>query len=149
VAALAEVAQTTASAAPTAIVVPIVAEADLIHVRQILRAAAEHAGLGLVDQTKLVTAGSELARNILTHATGSRGEVRVEQVRAQGRAGVRATFSDEGPGIEDLDAALTDGFSTKGSLGLGLPGSKRLVDELSISSTKGSPTTVVIVKWQR
>lgn len=131
------------------VVVQIAVEADLIHVRQVLRTFADQAGLGLVDQTKLVTAGSELARNILTHATGSRGEMRVEEVRSDGRSGVRATFIDNGPGIDDLEAAMRDGFSTKGSLGLGLPGSKRLVDEFSISSAKGSPTTVVTVKWQR
>src|SRR5215472_13906454 len=104
--------------------VTIASEADLIRVRQVLRAEANCAGFGLVDQTKLVTAGSELARNILNYATGSRGRLLVEQVAAAGgRRGVRATFSDEGPGIEDVAAALTDGFSTGGSLGLGLPGS--------------------------
>ena len=124
-------------------------EADLIHVRQLLRAEAVRAGLGLVDQTKLVTAGSELARNILVYATGSRGEVTVEHANDGERQGVRAVFSDEGPGIEDVDAAMRDGFSTRGSLGLGLPGSKRLVDELTITSAKGSGTTVTIVKWRR
>jgi serine/threonine-protein kinase RsbT len=134
---------------PTEVVVPIASEADLIHVRQVLRAESGRAGLGLVAQTKFITAGSELARNILIYATGARGELRVEQVRADGRQGVRATFSDEGPGIEDLEAALRDGFSTKGSLGLGLPGSKRLVDEFTITSVKGVGTTVVIVTWRR
>lgn len=124
-------------------------EADLIHVRQLLRAEAVRAGLGLVDQTKLVTAGSELARNILVYATGSRGEVTVEPASDGERQGVRAVFSDEGPGIEDVGAAMRDGFSTRGSLGLGLPGSKRLVDELTITSAKGSGTTVTIVKWRR
>lgn len=128
--------------------VAIASEADLIHVRQVLRAEAVRAGLGLVDQTKLVTAGSELARNILTYATGSRGSMLVEQVAAAGRTGVRATFADDGPGIEDIEAALTDGFSTTGSLGLGLPGSRRLVDELEIGSSS-SGTTVVVVKWKR
>ncbi len=136
-------------AEPTAVVVAVASEADLVHARQTLRAEAVRAGLGLVDQTKLITAGSELARNILTYATGSRGELRVEQVRSRERVGVRATFSDEGPGIEDLDAAMTDGFSTSGSLGLGLPGSKRLVDEMTVSSAGASGTTVVIVKWRR
>jgi serine/threonine-protein kinase RsbT len=107
------------------------------------------AGLGLVDQTKLVTAGSELGRNILTYATGRRGELRIEQVRSGERSGVRATFRDEGPGIPDLAAAMRDGFSTNGSLGLGLPGSKRLVDEMTITSASGAGTTVVIVKWRR
>ena len=130
-------------------VVGIASEADLIVVRRSLRAESERAGLGLVDQTKLVTAGSELARNILNYATGSRGRLHVEQVFARDRRGVRATFSDDGPGIADVEAALTDGFSTGGSLGLGLPGSRRLVDELTITSAPGSGTTVVIVKWKR
>jgi serine/threonine-protein kinase RsbT len=131
------------------VVVSIVAEADLIAVRQALREQALQAGLGLVDQTKLITAGSELARNILNYATGSRGSLRAEQVHAAGRRGVRATFCDDGPGIDDVEAALTDGFSTGGSLGLGLPGAKRLTDEMTIDSARGSGTTVVIVKWGR
>jgi serine/threonine-protein kinase RsbT len=127
----------------------IAAEADLIGVRQILRAEARRAGLGLVDETKLVTAGSELARNILTYATGSRGMLTAEQVADGARRGVRAVFSDSGPGIADTEAALTDGFSTAGSLGLGLPGSRRLVDELVLDSVLGAGTTVTIVKWVR
>lgn len=128
--------------------VVITAEADLIRVRQVLRNEAQRAGLGLVDETKFVTAGSELARNILTYATGSRGRLRVEQVQRPGRRGVRATFSDDGPGIEDVEAAFTDGFSTSGSLGLGLPGARRLVDDLELTSGPAG-TTVVIVKWAR
>jgi serine/threonine-protein kinase RsbT len=127
----------------------IIAEADLIHVRQVLRAESVRAGLGLVDQTKLITAGSELARNILTYADGSRGSLRVEHVRERGRRGVRATFTDDGPGIEDIGKALTDGYSTGGSMGLGLPGSRRLVDEMTITSGRETGTTVVIVKWAR
>ena len=134
---------------PEAVAVDIVSEADLVSVRQVLRREADRAGLGLVDATKLITAGSELARNILTHAGGARGRLRIEQLLAGGRQGVQATFSDEGPGIEDVDTALTDGFSTNGSLGLGLPGSRRLVDEMQVTSTRGSGTTVVIVKWER
>jgi serine/threonine-protein kinase RsbT len=132
-----------------AVVITISAEADMILVRQTLRAAAQRIGLGLVDQTKIITAGSELARNILTYATGSRGTVRIEEVRARGRKGVRATFTDEGPGIPDIEQALTDGFSTNRSLGLGLPGARRLSDEMTITSAPGSGTTVVIVKWAR
>jgi serine/threonine-protein kinase RsbT len=129
--------------------VAIAAESDLIDVRQVLRGQAQHAGFGLVDQTKLITAGSELARNILVYAADSRGSLCVEQVEAGGRRGIRATFRDDGPGIGDLDAALTDGFSTSGSLGLGLPGARRLADELTVTSAAGSGTTVVIVKWAR
>lgn len=134
---------------PSRVVTVVDTEADLIYVRQLLRVEALRAGLGLVDQTKLVTAGSELARNILVYATGSRGQVTIERTSDGERQGVRAVFSDEGPGIEDLDAAMRDGFSTGGSLGLGLPGSKRLVDELTITSKKGSGTTVSILKWRR
>ncbi|MGH3490540.1 MAG: ATP-binding protein [Actinopolymorphaceae bacterium] len=133
----------------TQVALTISAEADLIRVRQVLRAKSQRAGLGLVDETKLITAGSELARNILTHASGSRGGLRVEDVQLSGRQGVRATFFDEGPGIPDLDAALTDGFSTTGSQGIGLPGSKRLVDEMTITTGVGGGTVVEIVKWQR
>jgi serine/threonine-protein kinase RsbT len=129
--------------------VTIAAEADLIRARRLLRAEAQQAGLGLVDETKFVTAGSELARNILTYATGSRGRLRVEQVRLAGRRGVRATFSDDGPGIADIDAAFTDGYSSSGSLGLGLPGARRLVDELTLTSSAAAGTTLVIVKWAR
>ncbi|MBD0843016.1 ATP-binding protein [Streptomyces sp. TRM68416] len=124
-------------------------EADLIRVRKVLRAEAQAAGLNLVDATKLITAGSELARNILNYATGGRGRIRVERVHRQGRQGVRATFADDGPGIEDIAQAMTDGFSTRGSMGLGLPGAKRLVDDMILTSAAGSGTTVVIVKWQR
>jgi serine/threonine-protein kinase RsbT len=131
------------------VAVAIADEADLIRVRQVLRAEAVSAGLGLVDQTKLITAGSELARNILIYATGSRGSLLVEQVQAAGRRGVRATFTDEGPGIADVEAAMTDGFSTGGSLGLGLPGAGRLADEMTVTSAGGSGTTVVITKWVR
>lgn len=128
--------------------VAIATEADLIRVRQALRSASERAGLGLVDSTKLITAGSELTRNILNYALGGTGTLSVRQVHAHGRDGVRAVFSDRGPGIADVAAALTDGYSTSGSMGLGLPGSKRLVDEMTID-TSGSGTTITVTKWGR
>ncbi|MEU6534367.1 ATP-binding protein [Streptomyces sp. NPDC047000] len=127
----------------------IIDESDLIRVRKVLRTEAEDAGLNLVDTTKLITAGSELARNILNYATGRRGRFSVARVLREGRRGVQATFADDGPGIADLDAAMTDGFSTRGSMGLGLPGAKRLVDSMTLTSASDSGTTVVIVKWQR
>lgn len=130
-------------------VVVISDETDLILVRQVLRAHSRAAELSLVEQTKFITAGSELARNIVTHATAGRGQLRVEQSASDRRRGVRATFTDEGPGIADLDAALTDGFSTVGSMGLGLPGARRLVDEMTITSSGESGTKVVICKWRR
>jgi serine/threonine-protein kinase RsbT len=130
------------------VVVAIEDEADLIHVRQVLRTQAEVAGLGLVDSTKLVTAGSELTRNVLTYATGARGQMLSRQLESGGLRGVQATFTDEGPGIDDLDAALADGFSTSGNLGLGLPGSRRLVDQMTID-TGASGTAITVIKWAR
>jgi len=124
-------------------------EADLLRIRAMLRAEAQVAGLSLTGETKLVTAGSELARNIVRYATHGQGTASVERLNRNGRRGVRAAFSDSGPGIEDLDEVMRDGFSTGGSLGLGLPGSRRLVDEFSIDSAPGRGTTVVIAQWSR
>jgi serine/threonine-protein kinase RsbT len=130
-------------------VVDISTEADLLRVRTALRQHAVAAGFGIVDQTKLVTAGSELARNVLRYANRAQAELRVETVESAGRSGLRAIFTDQGPGIADLGAALGDGFSTGGSLGLGLPGARRLVDEFDINSTPGAGTRVAITKWKR
>ncbi|WP_035856988.1 ATP-binding protein [Cryptosporangium arvum] len=127
----------------------ILAESDLLRVRTTLRAESQAAGLGLTAATKFVTAGSELARNIVRYAVHGQGEVLIEGLDKAGRRGVRATFSDAGPGIPDLDAAMTDNFTTGGGLGLGLPGSKRLVDEFSIDTGPGRGTTVVITQWGR
>jgi serine/threonine-protein kinase RsbT len=129
--------------------VAIAAEPDLLRVRSTLRAHAQTAGLSLTATTKLVTAGSELARNILRYATGGRGTVSIGQCRGAQHGGVRAVFCDKGPGIADLDAAMRDGFSTAGGLGLGLPGSRRLVDEFHIDSVPGRGTVVVIELWTR
>jgi serine/threonine-protein kinase RsbT len=124
-------------------------EADMLRIRAMLRAEAQHAGLSLTAETKLVTAGSELARNIVRYATHGQGRAAVERLSSGERRGVRAVFSDSGPGIADLDEVMRDGFSTGGSLGLGLPGSRRLVDEFSIDSAAGRGTTVVIAQWAR
>jgi len=129
--------------------VDIAVEADLLRVRTALRQHAVAAGFGIVDQTKLVTAGSELARNILRYANRAPADLRVESVELAGRTGLRAVFSDEGPGIADLDAALGDGYSTGGTLGLGLPGARRLVDEFDIDTAPGVGTRVTITKWKR
>lgn len=128
-------------------VVRILDETDLIIVRQVLRSHSRAVGLSLVEETKFITAGSELARNIVTHTTTGQGEVRVEQIAGGQRLGVRAWFEDEGPGIADLKSALTDGFSTVGSMGLGLPGARRLVDEMNIDPSAAGGTLVVITKW--
>jgi serine/threonine-protein kinase RsbT len=121
---------------------------DVVRVRQQVRTVAAENGLSLVDQTKLVTAASELARNTLVHGGG--GTVRIEVVKSvNGRTGVRLHFSDEGPGIPDVGLALTDGWSSGSGLGLGLSGSRRLVDEFELDSNPGAGTTVAVVKWSR
>jgi serine/threonine-protein kinase RsbT len=106
------------------------------------------AGLSLVDQTKVVTAASELARNALVHGGG--GTARVEVVTSdRGKGGVRIGFTDDGPGIPDVDLALTDGWTSGNGLGLGLSGARRLVDEFELTSKPGSGTSVLVVKWAR
>lgn len=127
---------------------PIKSGDDVVRVRQHVRAAAADSGLSLVDQTKLVTAASELARNALVHAGG--GVARVEVTKAAtGRTGIRVTFTDEGPGIANVDLALTDGWTTGDGLGLGLSGARRLVDEFELVSKPGAGTSVVVAKWAR
>ena len=127
---------------------PIQSGDDVVRVRQRVRVVAAESGLSLVDQTKVVTAASELARNALVHGGG--GLARVEVVRSgNGRSGVRIGFSDEGPGIPDLDLALTDGWTTGDGMGLGLSGARRLVDEFELTSKVGGGTSVVVVKWSR
>lgn len=127
---------------------PIQSGDDVVRIRQYVRVAAAENGLSLVDQTKLVTAASELARNTLVHGGG--GVARVEVVKSlNGRTGVRLRFTDEGPGIADVDLALRDGWSSGTGLGLGLSGSRRLVDEFELNSQPGSGTSVAVVKWSR
>ncbi|MFF7446583.1 MULTISPECIES: ATP-binding protein [unclassified Streptomyces] len=118
---------------------------DLAWVRQHVRQAAGLLGFGLVAQTKLVTAASELARNTLVHGGGGRMESS-EVVQGPAR-GLRLVFSDEGPGIPDLERALTDGYTSGGGLGMGLGGARRLVHEFTVDSTPGEGTTVTVVCW--
>jgi serine/threonine-protein kinase RsbT len=120
-------------------------EASLVTVRSRVRATAVDMGFGIVDQTKLVTAASELARNVLRYA--ARGRMVAEGLTDGDRRGVRVIFEDNGPGIADVELALRDGYSTGDSLGIGLPGAKRLVDDLTIDSSPGRGTTVVITTW--
>lgn len=122
------------------------AEPDLVTVRQTVRARAVALGFSLVDQTKVVTAASELARNTLKHGGG--GTCRVESLTEGVRRGLRLTFADTGPGIPDLRLAMTDGYTTGGGMGLGLSGSKRLVSEFDLQSTPGQGTRVTITKWK-
>ncbi|MFI7453320.1 anti-sigma regulatory factor [Nonomuraea sp. NPDC049714] len=126
---------------------PIGSNADIVAVRQQVRTAAVESGFSLIDQTKVVTAASELARNALVYAGG--GQVSIEIVEAGRRRGLRLEFRDEGPGIPDVDQALTDGWTTGTGLGLGLSGSRRLVDEFDLTSVPGEGTTVTVTKWAR
>jgi len=127
---------------------PLQSGDDVVRVRQHVRTAAAKHGLSLVDQTKLVTAASELARNTVVYGGG--GVARVEEVTSPtGRSGVRLQFVDEGPGIPDLDLALTDGWTSGSGLGLGLSGARRLVDEFELTSKTGEGTSVTVVKWSR
>ena len=121
-------------------------EASLVTVRSRVRATAVQLGFGIVDQTKLVTAASELARNVLRYAHG--GRMVVDELRDSQHQGIRVTFQDDGPGIPDVELALRDGYSTGESLGIGLPGARRLVDDLTIDSALGRGTTVVITTWR-
>jgi serine/threonine-protein kinase RsbT len=126
---------------------PIEADQDVVRVRQAARALAVQVSLSLVDQTKLVTAASELARNTLIYGGGGRAVL--DALENHGRRGIRLAFIDEGPGIADIQQALVDGFTTGSGLGLGLSGSRRLMDEFEIDSSPGSGTRVVVTKWAR
>lgn len=125
---------------------PVRASEDVVRVRQAVRVVAVESGFSLVDQTKLVTAASEIARNTLEYGGG--GELLLEALRDGGRRGVRLTFSDQGPGISDIARAMTDGYTSGGGLGLGLSGAKRLSTEFDIKSIPGKGTRVVIGRWR-
>ena len=125
---------------------PIRSAEDVVAVRRAVREGSIAAGFSLVDQTKIVTAASELARNTLQHGGG--GTVLLETLNDRSRRGIRLTFEDHGPGIPDINEAMRDGFTTSGGLGLGLAGSKRLSNEFAITSTPGHGTRVTITKWK-
>jgi serine/threonine-protein kinase RsbT len=122
------------------------ASEDVVRVRQAVRTLAAKIGLGLVDQTKVVTAASEIARNTLDYGGG--GTVLIETVTNGTRTGLRLTFEDKGPGIPDLERALTDGYTTGNGLGLGLSGAKRLSNEFDIWSKPGEGTRITLTKWK-
>ena len=126
--------------------VPIANSSDVVLARQKVRQWAIEMKFTLVDQTKLVTAASELARNALEHGKG--GQMVIEQVENSIKSGLKLVFEDRGPGISDVDAALRDGFTTGGGMGLGLGGSKRLVNDFQIESEPGKGTRVTVVRWK-
>jgi serine/threonine-protein kinase RsbT len=119
---------------------------DVVASRQLVRRAAQDLGFSLVDQTKLVTAVSELARNTVKYGGG--GEMTLEPLREAARVGLRVTFEDWGPGIPDVEQAMTDGWTTGSGLGLGLGGAKRLVDDFAIDTRVGEGTRLVIARWR-
>jgi serine/threonine-protein kinase RsbT len=125
--------------------IPVASESDVVIVRRRVRELASKVGLSLVDQTKLVTAASELARNTVVYGGG--GVLQLESLNGP-RSGVRLTFTDEGPGISDIELAMRDGFTTGSGLGLGLGGAKRLVHEFEIQSTVGQGTKIALTRWK-
>jgi len=125
---------------------PISVDADVVMARQKVRAWAVEQGFGLVDQTKIVTAASELARNTLIHGGG--GSMRLEALNDGAKKGLRLTFEDRGPGIADIELAMKDGYTTGTGLGLGLSGSKRLCNEFDIFSRPGEGTRISITRWK-
>lgn len=125
---------------------PVRSERDIVSVRQIVRRWAEELRFGLVDQTKIVTAASEIARNTIKYGGG--GEVKLEAINEDVRKGLRLTFEDKGPGIGDIEVALRDGYTTGEGLGLGLGGAKRLCNEFHVESNPGKGTRVMLARWK-
>jgi len=126
--------------------VAIVEETDIVTVRQTVREAAGQIGLGVTDVTRVVTAASELARNVFKYGNG--GSMTWKLLESEFAEGIELTFQDKGPGIPDIEQALQDGFSTGGGLGMGLPGAKKLMDEMSVDSSPQIGTRVVVRKWR-
>jgi len=129
----------------SAVEIPIKVEGDIVLVRQKIREAAKAASFGGTDVTRIVTAASELARNIYKYA--GTGTVTCFKVTDAGRTGLKIVFKDQGPGINDVDLAMQSGYTSSNGLGMGLPGSKRLMDEFQIDSTPGESTVVTVTKW--
>jgi serine/threonine-protein kinase RsbT len=133
--------------ASDSVTLPLRSDEHVVALRKLVRERAIELKFSLVDQTKLVTAASELARNTLKYGGG--GEVQAARLSADGREGFSLTFVDQGPGIADIELALKDGYTSGGGLGLGLGGAKRLADDFKIQSTLGQGTIVTVVKWKR
>jgi len=127
--------------------IKILKELDIVGARQLGREMTKEIGFGIVDQARVTTAISELARNIYLYA--DHGKICCEAIHHLGRRGIRLMATDEGPGIEDIGKVMQDGYSTSGGLGAGLPGVKRLMDEFDLQSEKGKGTTITAIKWLR
>jgi serine/threonine-protein kinase RsbT len=129
---------------------PIAGEDDIVASRQRARELARQLGFGAVDQSRIATAVSELTRNVVRYATAGRGEVIVREAsRPERAAGIEIVVADEGPGIVDLEQAMSDGFTSGAGMGMGLPGTRRLMDEMEVESGPGRGTVVTIRKWRR
>jgi serine/threonine-protein kinase RsbT len=124
----------------------LISEQDIVAARQQIRKVSQQIGFNIVDQTKIVTAASELARNAVVYGGG--GILEWETIDQNGRTGLRLTISDQGPGIEDLTLAMKDGWTSGKGMGLGLPGTKRLVSDFSITSERGVGTKVIVTRWK-
>lgn len=125
--------------------IDIITEWDIVAARQIGRNVAKEIGFGTVDQARITTAISELARNIYLYARA--GEIVIEHLQDEGKTGISITATDKGPGIDDVRRVMEDGYSTSGGLGAGLPGVRRLMDHIEIQSSMGKGTTVKVEKW--
>ncbi|MET0334112.1 MAG: anti-sigma regulatory factor [Rhizobacter sp.] len=134
------------TAGATAGSMPVRSEQDIVLTRQLVRKLTQQIKFSLVDQTKMITAASELSRNTLVYGRG--GEMRWELVTQGVKTGLKLAFEDQGPGIPDLDLALTDGWTSGGGLGMGLSGSKRLVNDFHIRTGPGEGTCVTITRWK-
>lgn len=125
-------------------------EDDIVRARQRARDVARDLGFGMVDQSRIATAVSELTRNVVRYATGGRGEIAIQVIQGGSRGtGVEIVVTDDGPGIEDVEQAMREGFTSGPGLGMGLPGTRRLMDEMQITSSPAVGTTVLIRKWRR
>jgi serine/threonine-protein kinase RsbT len=130
--------------------IAISGEKDIVRARQTARARAQQLGFGMIDQSRIATAVSELARNVVRYATDGQGRILIRELETeQGRKGIEIVVQDEGPGIENSEEALKAGFTTGRGMGLGLSGTRRLMDEMLLDSALGRGTTVTIRKWQR
>ncbi len=130
----------------TMIQLPLVVSEDVVRMRQTLKEEMVKLGFSVIEQTKMITAASELARNTLRYGGGGHAEIDV--LTQSGKRGVLAAFVDQGPGIENLDLAFTDGYTSGGGMGLGLPGARRLADEFEIETAPGQGCRVTIIKWK-
>lgn len=138
-----------ASPAPADVTLPIQSEGDIVLARQTAREIARRLGFGLVDQSRIATAVSELTRNVVRYATDGRGEMHLRELRTARRTGLEIVVRDDGPGIENPDLAMRPGYTSGPGLGVGLSGTKRLMDEMELESALGRGTVVTIRKWLR